>query len=78
MSAVLDQALKELRDLPADAQEAIAHDLLETIRSEAKWDRLFADPRSNAVMDRMVAKVREDISDGGVIDSDPSSSDRSA
>ncbi len=54
MSKVLDQAIEELKALPEDAQDAIAHDLLEMIRSEHKWDELFADPRSAAALDKMV------------------------
>jgi hypothetical protein len=68
MSKVLDQALEELQALPEDAQDAIAHDLLQLIRSERKWDELFADPRSEAAMDKMVAKVRKDIAAGRVRD----------
>jgi hypothetical protein len=68
MSKVLDQALEELQALPEDAQDAIAHDLLQLIRSERKWDELFADPRSEAAVDKMVAKVRKDIAAGRVRD----------
>jgi hypothetical protein len=57
MQSVLDQALKELRDLPQDAQDAIAHDLLEMIRSEAKWDELFADPRSDAAFEKLLVQT---------------------
>jgi hypothetical protein len=41
MSKVLDHALEELKALPEDAQDAIARDLLEMIRSERKWDELY-------------------------------------
>ncbi len=72
MSTVLEQALEELKAMPADAQEAIAHDLLELIRSERKWDELFADPRSEALFERMAKEVRADIAAGNVIEGDPS------
>ena len=72
MSTVLEQALEELKAMPADAQEAIVHDLLDLIRSERKWDELFADPRSEALMERMAKKVRAEIVAGRVIEGDPS------
>jgi hypothetical protein len=75
MSTVLEQALEELKAMPADAQEAIAQDLLDMIRSERKWDELFADLRSEALMERMVEKVRGDIAAGRVIKGDPSNTD---
>ena len=70
MSTVLEQALEELKAMPADAQEAIAHDLLDLIRSERKWDELFADPRSEALMERMVTEVRAEILADNVIERD--------
>ena len=72
MSTVLDQALKELRDLPEDAQLSIARDLLEMIRSEAKWDQLFADPRSKKVMTALIAEADAD----GDLDFDPATQPR--
>lgn len=62
MTPVLDKALEELKALPLDAQEAIAHDLLQLIRSERKWDQLFADPRSDGVLKRLAAEADVDES----------------
>ena len=67
MSAILDKALEELKLLPKDAQDAIAHDLLEMIRSEQKWDELFVDPRSEALLKRLASEADAD----GVFDFDP-------
>jgi hypothetical protein len=75
LSTTLDNALAELKLLPDDVQEAIAHDLLDMIRSERKWDQLFANPRSDALFERMAAEVRADIAAGRVIHADPSNSD---
>ena len=72
MSTVLEQALEQLKTMPAEAQEAIAHDLLDMIRSERKWDELFADPRSEALLERMAKKVQAEIGGGDVIEGDPS------
>jgi hypothetical protein len=74
MPTVLEQALEELKAMPAAAQDAIAHDLLDMIRSERKWDQLFADPRSDALFERMAKKVRADIATGSVRQGDPSDS----
>ena len=71
MTKLLDQALKELDELPTDAQDAIVHDLLELIRSEHKWDTLFADPRSSALLARLAAEADADTSRGEVYDFDP-------
>jgi hypothetical protein len=59
--------------MPTEAQDAIARDLLDLIRTEREWDKSFADPRSDALFDRMAQKVRADIAIGRVITSDPSS-----
>jgi hypothetical protein len=67
MTAILDKALEELKLLPKDAQEAIAHDLLELIRSERKWDELFADPRNEHLLKRLAAEANA----GAVYDFDP-------
>ena len=71
MSKVLDQALEELKTLPDDAQDAIAHDLLELIRSERKWDELFHDPRSAALLKRLAAEADVEDSAGQAFDFDP-------
>ena len=60
MTPLLEKALEQLKALPTDAQEAIACDLLEMIRSEAKWDQLFADPRSDAVLKRLADEADAD------------------
>ena len=72
MPTVLEQALEELKTMPSDAQDAIAQDLLDLIRSERKWDDLFADPRSEKLFDQMAKNVRADIAAGRVTPGDPS------
>jgi hypothetical protein len=73
MPTLIEQALEELKAMPTEAQDAIARDLLDLIRTEREWDKSFADPRSDALFDRMAQKVRADIAIGRVITSDPSS-----
>ena len=75
MTANVSQVLDELNELPPDARAALVDQFLAMIRSERKWDRAFADPRSEAVSDRMATKVRADIAAGRTIDGDPSTQD---
>jgi hypothetical protein len=71
MPTILDQALEELRQLPAASQEAIARDLLELIRSERKWDELFADPRSETILKRLAAEADQEALRGEDFAFDP-------
>ena len=73
MPTILEQALDELKAMPADAQDAIARDLLNLIRSERKWDQLFADPRSEAVLKRLASEADDEAANGLDFDFDPSS-----
>jgi hypothetical protein len=73
MPTLIEQALEELKTMPTEAKDAIARDLLDLIRTERKWDKSFADPRSDALFDRMAQKVRADIAIGRVMTRDPSS-----
>ena len=72
MTALLEKAIVGIKQLPDDEQDEIARELLEMLASEQRWDALFADPRSEALMDKMAAKVRADIAAGRVSDGDPS------
>lgn len=71
MPTTLDQALTELKNLPADAQEAVIRDFLELIRSEAKWDRLFADPRSEKALHELAAEADAEDARGEIYNFDP-------
>ena len=71
MPTILEQALDELKAMPADAQDAIARDLLDLIRSERKWDQLFADPRSEAVLKRLSSEADDEAANGRDFDFDP-------
>jgi hypothetical protein len=75
MSTLVDQAWNELKQLPTDEQDAIARDLLEMLRADRRWDQAFVDPRSEALFDRMAAKVRGEIAAGRTIPADPSDRD---
>jgi hypothetical protein len=75
MPANMSQVLEELKDLPPDAQAALVDEFLAMIRSERKWDASFADPRSEALFDRMAAKVRADIAAGRTSEGEPADRD---
>jgi hypothetical protein len=68
---LLDQAIIELKALPDDAQAEITHDLIEMIRSERKWDDLFADPRSASLLKELAAEADGDSAAGRDFDFEP-------
>ena len=71
MNALLDKAIFAIRQLPEAEQEAIARELLERIEADARWDTLFADPRSEALLERLADEALDEIRRGEVIDGDP-------
>ena len=71
MNALLNKAFAALSKLPESEQEAIAREMLDRLAGDARWDKLFADPRSRAVLDRLAAEARAEIANGDVIDDDP-------
>jgi hypothetical protein len=64
MTQLLEQALAEVRKLPAPAQDAIAALILEELADERRWDEAFA--RSQDALTRLAGKVREDVRAGRV------------
>lgn len=46
MTELLEQAIKHLRSLDADRQDAIAILIMEELEDEAKWDAAFAASQS--------------------------------
>lgn len=68
MSALLDKAIFAIRQLPEAEQEAIAREILERIEVDARWDALFADPRSEALLDRLVDEALDEVRRGEVLD----------
>ena len=68
MSALLDKAIFAIRKLPEAEQEAIAREILERIEADARWQELFADPRSESLLDRLADEALDEIRRGDVID----------
>ncbi len=71
MNALLNKAIEAVSKLPDAEQEAIAREMLDRLEADARWDTLFADPRSKAALSRMAAEARADIARGDVLDYDP-------
>ena len=76
MNALLNKAIAALSKLPEKEQEAIAREVLDRLESDARWDSLFADPRSAATLARLAAEARGDIARGDAIDGGLSSKKR--
>ena len=72
MTVLLDKAIKVLRQLPPEEQDALAREVLDRIADDQRWDALLSDARSGPLLDRLVREAREDIAAGKVVDGDPS------
>ena len=70
MNALLDKAIFAIRKLPEAEQEAIAREMLERIEADARWDALFADPRSEALLERLADEALEEVGRGDAFDCD--------
>jgi hypothetical protein len=61
MNALLDKAITAIRKLPEAEQEAIAREVIERIEADTRWDALFADPRSEALLERLADEACGEI-----------------
>ncbi len=68
MTELLKRAIAAIEQLPETEQNALAEQILEEIEEEAKWDTTFADPRSELVLDRLIAQAKTQIDQGGAAD----------
>ena len=66
MTPLLERAIEEIQKLSTPEQDAIAGVILDELADEKRWDEAFA--RSQEQLDRLAAKVREDIRAGKVRD----------
>jgi hypothetical protein len=53
----LKQVFALAERLSPQEQELLADVMLEEMRASARWSELFADPRSEALLDRLVAEA---------------------
>ena len=73
MNALLDKAVAAISKLPEAEQEAIAREMLDRLEADARWEKLLADPRSEAALSRIAAEAREEIARSprlGLLDAD--------
>ena len=59
MNSFVTKAIAALSKLPEFEREIIMREVLDRIEAEARWDELFADPRSEILLSRLAAEVRE-------------------
>jgi uncharacterized protein YjaZ len=53
----LEEAFKEVAQLPEDEQRHIVEIIRQEIASEKRWQTLFHDPRSERVLENLVAEA---------------------
>jgi hypothetical protein len=71
MNALLHKSIFAIRRLPEAEQEAIARELLERIEADGRWDALFADARSEALLERLADEALDEVRRGEFVDGDP-------
>ena len=60
----LEDAFKEVAQLPEDEQRHIVEIIRQEIASEKRWQTLFQDPRSERVLKDLVAEALAEDTDG--------------
>lgn len=69
MTDLLQKAIRELSQLPADEQDAFAAWMLQELRSEQRWNELFA--RSQDVLAKMADEALAEHRAGRTLLLDP-------
>ena len=64
MTTLLKKAIEELSNLPKEKQDFYAQEILDALEGDEKWDVLFADSRSEALLSRMAIKARNEYEAG--------------
>ena len=67
MTALLEKALTRVSNLPEQEQDFFASIIMQEIDSEERWDSLFADPRSQPVLDQMAAGALAEFAAGRTV-----------
>jgi hypothetical protein len=60
----LEEAFKEVAQLPEDEQRHIVEIIKQEIASEKRWQTLFHDPRSERILENLVAEALAEDIDG--------------
>ena len=69
MSKLLEHAVKKVRTLPDDQQDAIAAIILEELEDEARWEEAFA--KSRDALAKLAAEAMEEDQKGETKELDP-------
>lgn len=69
MTELLEQAISQLKSLPATEQDAIAAIILEEIEDEARWDATFA--KSQDVLAQLASEAMTEYRAGKTQELDP-------
>ncbi len=62
MTTLLKEAFDKVTDLPEPLQDQIAHELLEEVEWESKWNKTFSE--SQDVLDRLSQKALNEFDSG--------------
>lgn len=57
MIDALRKAIELAQQQPEEEQKVIAHLILEELQAEQRWQELFNDPRSEALLERLAAEA---------------------
>lgn len=69
MTELLEKAIEKARALPDPDQDEVAALLLEAMRSsDERWKSLFANPRSEELLEKLWAEAEQEIARGEVYD----------
>ena len=62
MIDALEEAFKEIAQLPEDEQRHIVEIIRQELASEQRWQTLFRDPRSEYVLEKLMNEALEEDS----------------
>ncbi len=60
----LRQIISQIEQLPAEQQESYAEVLQSMLEADREWDVLLSDPRSEDVLDDLIAQAKEEVRQG--------------
>ena len=69
MTALLEQAMSRIQQLPEDEQNAMAEIILAELEDESRWDAAFA--KSHDLLERMADEAEAEDSAGKTRELDP-------
>ncbi|WP_022669861.1 hypothetical protein [Hippea alviniae] len=66
MNSIIEKAFNEIKKLPEEQQKAYAEWILEEIKAEKEWDKLFE--KSQDILSKMAEKALKEHSEGKTSD----------